>query len=201
MPIAHFPSLLIWTISLASILCMLLRPRRIAEAYWACGGAILLVLSRLPPLSQAVRALREGLDVYLFLAGMMILAEIAREECVFEWIADVAALHSRNSSSRLFVLIYLVGTVVTVFFPTMPPPSSSLRQSWRLSAGPGWIPNLICWPARSLPMPPVLFSPFRIRPILSSLTNTCRRCSCGCARIPGDRFHRCCDREAVRLSY
>jgi len=111
--IAHVSSLLIWTISLASILCLLLRPRRIAEAYWTRGGAILLILMRLIPLPQAMHAVYEGWDVYLFLTGMMILAEVAREEGAFEWVADVAAQHARNSPARLFALIYLVGTVVT----------------------------------------------------------------------------------------
>ena len=92
---------------------MLSRPRRIAEAYWACGGCILLILTCLIPLPQAAHAVYEGLDVYLFLTGMMILAELAREEGVFDWVADVAARHSRNSPGRLFVLIYLVGTLVT----------------------------------------------------------------------------------------
>ena len=109
----HVSTVLIWIISLASILCMLLHPRRIAEAYWVCGGGILLVLSRLIPLPQAAHAVYEGLDVYLFLTGMMILAELAREEGVFDWVADVAAQHARNSPGRLLVLIYLVGTVVT----------------------------------------------------------------------------------------
>src|SRR6267378_3809785 len=113
MQIAHVSTVLIWAISLASILCMLLRPRQIAEAYWACGGGILLVLTRLIPLPQAVHAVYEGLDVYFFLAGMMILAELAREEGVFDWVADVAARHARNSPGRLFVLIYLLGALVT----------------------------------------------------------------------------------------
>jgi arsenical pump membrane protein len=113
MPTIHVSQVLIWTISLSSILCMLLRPRRIAEAYWVCGGGILLVLTRLILLPRAVHAVREGLDVYLFLAGMMILAELAREERVFDWVAGVAAQHARNSPGRLFVLIYLVGALVT----------------------------------------------------------------------------------------
>jgi arsenical pump membrane protein len=113
MHFAHIATVLIWIISLASILCMILRPRQIAEAYWACGGGILLVLSRLISLHQAVHAAYEGVDVYLFLTGMMILAELAREEGVFDWVADVAAHHARNSPGRLFVLIYLVGTLVT----------------------------------------------------------------------------------------
>jgi arsenical pump membrane protein len=115
MQIAPISTALIWTISLASILCMLLRPRRIAEAYWICGGGILLVLTRLISSRQAAHAVYEGLDVYLFLTGMMILAELAREEGVFDWVADVAAQHARNSPGRLFLLIYLVGTLVTAF--------------------------------------------------------------------------------------
>jgi arsenical pump membrane protein len=110
MPVSWF---IIWIISLASILCMLLRPRGIAEAYWVCSGGVLLVLFRLIPVRQAAHAVYEGLDVYLFLAGMMILAELAREEHVFEWVADVAARHARNSPARLFALVYLTGTVVT----------------------------------------------------------------------------------------
>jgi arsenical pump membrane protein len=106
-------TILIWAISLANILCMLLRPGRIAEAYWVCGVGILLVLTRLIPFPQAAHAVYEGLDVYLFLTGMMILAELAREEGVFEWVAEVAARQARNSPGRLFLLIYLVGTLVT----------------------------------------------------------------------------------------
>jgi len=97
MQIPHVSAVLIWTISLASILCMLLRPRRIGEAYWVCGGAILLVLTRLIQLPQAGHAICEGLDVYLFLTGMMILAELARVEGVFDWVADVAIHHASNS--------------------------------------------------------------------------------------------------------
>jgi arsenical pump membrane protein len=106
-------AILIWAISIVSILCMLVRPRRIAEAYWVCAGGIVLVLTRLLPVAQAAHGVLEGWDVYLFLTGMMILAELAREEGVFDWIADLAARRAHNSPARLFLLIYLVGTVVT----------------------------------------------------------------------------------------
>ncbi len=113
MHIGSLPQVLIWTISLTSILCMLLRPRGIAEAYWACGGAVLLIVTGLIPLRQAAMAAYEGWDVYLFLAGMMILAELAREQHVFDWVADLAAQHAKGSSARLFVLVYCVGVAVT----------------------------------------------------------------------------------------
>jgi arsenical pump membrane protein len=107
------PETFVWILSLAAIGLMLLRPRGISEAYWACGGALLLIATRLISLRAAAHAVREGRDVYLFLAGMMILAELARENGVFEWLADVAASHARQSCWRLFALIYLVGAVVT----------------------------------------------------------------------------------------
>src|SRR5271154_6036962 len=106
-------STLIWIIAVLSILGMLIRPRRISEAYWACGGALLLVVTGLLPLRQAGHAIYEGLDVFLFLAGMMILAELAREEGVFDWIANMAAAHASGSPQRLFALVYVSGIVVT----------------------------------------------------------------------------------------
>lgn len=106
-------AVLVSIISLTSIACMLARPRAIAEAYWVCGGASLLVVTRLLPLADAGRAVRRGLDVYLFLTGMMMLAELARKEGVFEWLAGIAGRCADGSPSRLFLYVYLAGTVVT----------------------------------------------------------------------------------------
>jgi arsenical pump membrane protein len=93
---------------------MLIRPRRIAEVYWIGAGALLLIVLRLIPLALAGRAIAEGTDVYLFLAGMMLLSELARVFGVFDWVASVAVEHARGSCMRLFTLIYLAGTVVTI---------------------------------------------------------------------------------------
>jgi arsenical pump membrane protein len=105
---------LIICIVVVSILLMLLRLRNIPEVYWVGAGAILLIITRLVPLSLAGRAIAKGTDVYLFLAGMMLLSEIAREQGVFDWIASVAVHHARGSDTRLFLLLYLSGVAVTV---------------------------------------------------------------------------------------
>jgi arsenical pump membrane protein len=105
---------LVWGICLASIVLMLLRPKRIAEYVWVCGGALLLVVTGLLPWRNAIQAVYEGLDVYLFLTGMMLLAEMARYEGVFDWVAGIAVQHADRSAKRLFLLMYLAGTVVTV---------------------------------------------------------------------------------------
>ncbi|MFZ0272676.1 MAG: arsenic transporter [Acidobacteriaceae bacterium] len=104
---------LIWIICFASIVLMLVRPRGLPEWMWIGSGAVLLVATRLLPISGALHAIGEGVDVYLFLTGMMLLAELAREEGVFDWVADIAVHHARGSASRLFLWVYLVGVAVT----------------------------------------------------------------------------------------
>ncbi len=94
---------------------MILRPWRIPEAVWALGGALALVCLGLLPPRAALAGVGKGVDVYLFLTGMMLLAELARQEGLFDWLAAHAAAHARGSARRLFGLVYLVGILVTVF--------------------------------------------------------------------------------------
>jgi arsenical pump membrane protein len=105
----------IWFISLASIALVLIRPKNLPEAWWAAAGACLLVLCGLISPVAATHAVGKGLDVYLFLTGMMIMSELARREGVFDWAAGHAIRASGGSRARLFVLIYGVGVLVTVF--------------------------------------------------------------------------------------
>jgi arsenical pump membrane protein len=98
-----------------SILLMLMRPRGIPEVWWIAGGALLLIALRLMPLKLAGQAVEKGSDVYLFLIGMMLLSELAREQGVFDWVASVAVRGANGSCSRLFLLVYSVGTLVTIF--------------------------------------------------------------------------------------
>jgi arsenical pump membrane protein len=91
------------------------RPFRWPEAIWAVAGAIAVVAFGLLPWTDAVAGLRKGLDVYLFLAGMMLLAEVARREGLFDWLAALATSHANGSASRLFLLTYIVGAIVTIF--------------------------------------------------------------------------------------
>jgi arsenical pump membrane protein len=94
---------------------IIIRPRRVPEALWAVLGAVVLVVYGLLPWTDALAGVRKGLDVYLFLIGMMVLAELARREGLFDWLAAFAVAHARGSPQRLFTLVYGVGTIVTVF--------------------------------------------------------------------------------------
>src|SRR6266852_5609702 len=108
-------AVLIWSIAAGTIAGILFRPREWPEAIWVCLGAGLLVSCRLLSPESAWRAIEKGTDVYLFLAGMMLLAELARREGVFDWLASHAVRAARGSCTRLFTLVYAVGILVTVF--------------------------------------------------------------------------------------
>ncbi len=104
-----------WAIVIAATAGVIVRPWRLSETVWAVAGAMALVALGLVPWPDAAHAVGKGADVYLFLTGMMLLAEIARREGLFDYFAAVAARHAHGSASRLFALIYLIGTGVTVF--------------------------------------------------------------------------------------
>ena len=94
---------------------VLVRPFRWPEAIWALAGAAALVLFGFLPWREALSGVAKGTDVYLFLIGMMLIAELARLEGFFDYLAALAVERARGSPQRLFLLIYLVGTLVTVF--------------------------------------------------------------------------------------
>jgi arsenical pump membrane protein len=104
-----------WVIVALGIAGVILRPWRLPEAIWAVAGAIALVMLGLLPIGEAWTGIAKGADVYFFLTGMMLIAELARSERLFDWLAGIAASHARGSAKRLFALVYVVGIVVTTF--------------------------------------------------------------------------------------
>ncbi|UMY19942.1 arsenic transporter [Methylobacterium organophilum] len=104
-----------WIIAALATLGVILRPFSWPEAIWAALGALLLVVLGLMPWQVALQGVAKGTDVYLFLVGMMLLSEIARKEGLFDWLAAHAVRAAKGSATRLFLLVYAVGTVVTVF--------------------------------------------------------------------------------------
>jgi arsenical pump membrane protein len=104
-----------WSIATLGILGVIIRPWKLPEALWAVLAAAAMLALGLIPIPDAGQAVLKGTDVYLFLIGMMLLAEFARHEGLFDWLAAHAVMHSRGSASRLFAQVFLVGTIVTIF--------------------------------------------------------------------------------------
>ncbi|USX22448.1 SLC13 family permease [Oxalobacteraceae bacterium OTU3REALA1] len=105
---------ILWIITGLTMAGIVLRPWRVPEAVWATLAVLALALFQLIEPASIVSGAARGSDVYLFLAGMMLLAEMGRRHGVFDWLAAHTARAAAGSGHRLFLLVYLAGTVVTV---------------------------------------------------------------------------------------
>jgi len=108
-------ALLTWSIIVPATAGVIVRPFRLPEAIWAVAGAVALVVGNFLSVSEALHGVAKGLDVYFFLTGMMLAAELARCAGLFDSMAAFAVEHARGSPQRLFLLVYAAGILVTVF--------------------------------------------------------------------------------------
>jgi arsenical pump membrane protein len=92
---------LILAVAGLSIFGVIARPLRVPEYVWAVIGAAVLVAFGLLSWRDAVAAAAKGTDVYFFLIGMMLLAEVARQEGLFDWLAAHAVRYGNGSAKRL----------------------------------------------------------------------------------------------------
>lgn len=102
-------------IAAVATLGVIVRPWSIPEYVWAVLGAAVLLVAGLLPWRAALAAAGRGDDVYFFLIGMMLLAAAARREGLFDWLAAHAVRAARGSARRLFLIVYALGTLTTIF--------------------------------------------------------------------------------------
>ncbi|HQT47219.1 MAG: arsenic transporter, partial [Acidocella sp. 20-63-7] len=105
----------VWVIVGLSVAGVILRPFGVREALPALLGAAALVLFGLLAPRAALAGVGQGRQVYLFLTGMMLLAELAADQGLFVWLAERVARWAGGSALRLFGLIYMMAVGVTVF--------------------------------------------------------------------------------------
>ena len=105
---------LILLIVTVSLIAMMVRPFALPEAVPTLGGATLLILDGALSPRAAFRAVGQGINVYLFLAGMMLLAELALVQGVFSWAAHRLLQMAQGSAIKLFTLIYALAVIITV---------------------------------------------------------------------------------------
>jgi arsenical pump membrane protein len=131
-----------WAIAAATIGAVVTRPLRIGEWVWSVIGAGVLVAAGLLSGAQAAQAARDGLDVYAFLAGMLALAELARVQGVFGWLAVVLALGVRGNTRWLFAWSFAGAIAVTALLSNdgtillLTPAALALARTARVSAAP-----------------------------------------------------------------
>ena len=100
-------------IFLITIGLIMVRPRRITEAIAAAGGALLMLLGGYVGLGEAITILRGQWNVYGFFLGLMMISALADEAGVFEVMTNRIARWSKGSALRLYVAIFLIGTLIT----------------------------------------------------------------------------------------
>lgn len=108
-------TLLAGLILTATLLLILIRPGGVSEAWWAAlGGGLTLTLG-LVSLGQAGAIVIETQDALILLVGMMVLSAVAEEAGFFAWAASVAARLGGGRVWKLYVMVFVVGTLVTAF--------------------------------------------------------------------------------------
>lgn len=131
-----------WAIAAATIGAVVTRPLRAGEWVWSVIGAGVLVAAGLLSGAQAAQAARDGLDVYAFLIGMLSLAELARVQGVFDWLAGLLAVRVQGNTRALFAWSFGGAIVVTALLSNdgtillLTPAALALTRAAGVSAAP-----------------------------------------------------------------
>ncbi len=98
-----------------TLILVMLRPKRVTEWMAAALGGLLMLIGGRVGLDEAAHTLAASWNVFGFFLGLMSISALADAAGFFEWAAFTAARHSGGSARRLFINVFLVGTVVTTF--------------------------------------------------------------------------------------
>lgn len=107
--------ILLWGLCAFAVIGLIFRPWQLPEALWTSLAALAVPILGICSWHTAGQAVISGEEVYLFLFGMMILSEIARQEKLFDWLAASALVHSGGSELKVFLIIFAVAIFTTAF--------------------------------------------------------------------------------------
>ncbi len=100
---------------IATVALVATRPRGLSEGIAALGGAGAVLLLGTATPADVERGIAETAEVLIFLVAMMVVATVAHEAGCFDWAALQAVRLSRHDGRFLFVNLYFLGALVTVF--------------------------------------------------------------------------------------
>ena len=102
------------TIFAAMLALVVLRPRRLNEAWWTLlGAAAMLALGRVSP-REALGASLSGKNALLFLLSLLALSLLMGKSGFFDWAAILCARVARGNGRTLYRNAFLLGALVTV---------------------------------------------------------------------------------------
>ncbi len=97
----------------ATLILVLRRPRGWNEAWWAVGGAALMLLLGLVRWPDAVDTLDRGKPAVLMLIALLCLSAVIARSGFFDWAAIVSARAARGDAGALFRNTFLLGALIT----------------------------------------------------------------------------------------
>ncbi len=125
-----------------TIVLLLVRPGGVNEGVAALAGAAAVLLLGTATLSDVWVAASQTAGILTFLLAMMAVAIVAEEAGCFDWAANQAVALSGGRGHLLFLNLYLLGALVTIFLSLdvtaimIAPVVCVLVSRWRLSAVP-----------------------------------------------------------------
>jgi arsenical pump membrane protein len=110
-----FPARAAATLSIfaATLVLILRRPRGWNEAWWALGGAALMMALGLVGRGEAVETLRRGREAVLMLLALLCLSAVVARSGFFEWAAIVSARRARGDAGALYRNTFILGALIT----------------------------------------------------------------------------------------
>lgn len=99
----------------AAVALIVLRPRQVNEGMIAVTGALGVLALGTATIGDVRRGFVDTVGVLGFLIAMMVVATVAEHAGVFTWAAGEAARLSRGNGQLLFINLYLLGAIVTLF--------------------------------------------------------------------------------------
>jgi arsenical pump membrane protein len=117
LPIPEFTrTLLACSVGVLTLVGIMTRPFRWNEAVIAMGGACLLLLLGLISPADALSTLLREWNAFFFFLGMMGLSALAEIAGLFDWLAIQAARLAKESAARLFLNVFVLGTLISMIF-------------------------------------------------------------------------------------
>jgi arsenical pump membrane protein len=104
-------------IFVVTIVLIMTRPAwlPLKETGAALLGGILMLSLGFVGLGEAGGVLLGEWNAFLFFLGLMTIAAMAERAGFFDWVASLAARQAKGSSRRLFVNVFVIGTLITAF--------------------------------------------------------------------------------------
>ena len=99
-----------------TVVLIMTRPKPLNEATAAALGAVAMFITRIVLPAEGYQVLRNTANILLFFLGLMVISTVADQAGFFKWSAFKAVSLARGNGRTLLLIVFGLGTVITIFF-------------------------------------------------------------------------------------